>query len=263
MSTKFTLPNKVIGPEANASVVDWSRTSSGEELSISVAETTQRHVYGTRYLTWDGRVYKYMGTTTGGCQSYHGVSSTAEAALSYTANPAATAIGATSITPTLAGITEDQLSGGFVEIYKATIANSIMRMIIGNEASDTTTKMYLDRPLEVATTTSDYHEVYPNPYRLVSQSTNSTAAWMGVPTVTAPTGYNVWVQTWGPALIGAGNTTLDDAAADERTVFWVGNGTLAEAGGTPTAGENQVAGYLLNAGTDGIAGPMIYLMCST
>ena len=264
MSTKFTLPNKVIGPEANASVVDWSRTSSGEELGISVAETTQRFVYGTRYVTWDGRVYKYMGLTTGGCVSYHGVASTAEAALSYTVNPLATSIGGTSITATVDTITEDQFSGGFAYIYKAIGENSIIRQIVGNDAtSGTTTKFYLERPLEVATTTSDYHEIYANPYRLVSGSTNSTAAWMGVPTVTAATGYNVWVQTWGPALISPGNTTLDDAAADERTVFWLGNGTLAEVGGTPTAGENQVAGYILNAGTGDIAGPMIYLMCST
>ncbi|KKL18965.1 hypothetical protein LCGC14_2470230, partial [marine sediment metagenome] len=48
-------------------------------LGIYTSETTQRYVYGTRYITWDGRVYKYMGLTTGGCVSYHGVAGTLSA----------------------------------------------------------------------------------------------------------------------------------------------------------------------------------------
>ena len=151
-----------------------------------------------------------------------------------------------------------------IEIYKATIDNSITRHIIGNEATvGTTTKLYLEFPLNIAITASDSIELFENPYRQVSEATNSYSAWMGIACVTALTGYNIWSQTWGPALVSPGNTTLDDAAADERMAFWLANAVIAEVGGTPTAGENQVAGYILNQGTGDIAGPQIYLMCST
>ncbi|KKK76803.1 hypothetical protein LCGC14_2859990, partial [marine sediment metagenome] len=105
---------------------------------------------------------------------------------------------------------------------------------------------------------------YENQYRLVSESTNSIAPWLGIPTVTAATGNNVWSQTWGPALVSPGNTTIDDAAADERTAFWMPNAVIGESDGAGiTSGNNQVAGYIWNVGTGGIAGPQIYLMCST
>ena len=58
--------------------------------------------------------------------------------------------------------------------------------------------------------------------------------------------------------------TLDDMAVDERMALWHYNATIVEVDAAlATAGKNQVAGYVLNQGTGGIAGPQIYLMCST
>ncbi len=78
---------------------------------------------------------------------------------------------------------------------------------------------------------------------------------------TAATGFTVWVQTWGPSLVTPVNTSVDDAAANERMLFWAPNAGIAEVA-VITAGQNQVAGYIWNVGTGGIAGPQIYLMCS-
>lgn len=232
-------------------------------LGVYTSETTQRFVYGTRYITWDGRVFKYMGLTTGGCVSYHGVASTAAAVLSFTTNPVEVPAGSLSVTATVATITEDQLAGAFVEIYKSTIDNSEFRAIVGNDAtSGSTTRMFLEAPLATISTTSDSHEIFANPYRLVSEATNQFAAWVGVPGVTASSGSNVWAQTWGPALISPVNATLDDPAGDERTVFWGNNAGIGEEAHTGITTANQYAGYILNSGT-GIAGPMIFLMCST
>ncbi len=233
-------------------------------LSVYTSETTQRFVYGTRYITWDGRVFKYMGLTTGGCVSYHGVASTAAAVLSFTTNPVEVPAGSLELTATVASITEDQLAGAFVEIYKSTIDNSEFRAIVGNEATvGSTTRMFLEAPLATISTTSDSHEIFPNPYRLTSETTNQFAAWVGVPGVTASSGENVWCQTWGPALISPVNTSLDDAAANERMTFWAANAGILEVDAATGAGKNQVAGYILHSGTGGIAGPMIFLMCST
>lgn len=248
--------------------LDWAAKphdfTGDNQLGIYTSETTQRFVYGTRYITWDGRVYKYMGLTTGGCVSYHGVANTLEAVTTWTTAVAGTA-GDRHYTITDTSITEDQLAGAMIELYDSTIDNSHTMHIVGNDASGaSTTRIYLEFPLPVTMTASDSVEVFENPYRLVSGSSHQYRAWMGVPCVTAATGYNVWVQTWGQALVSPGNLTLDDMAADERMVNWRYNATIQEIDDTyATAGKNQYAGYVLNAGTDGIAGPQIYLMCST
>ena len=230
---------------------------------FAAGETTQRFVYGTRYITWDGRVYKYMGLTTGGCVSYHGVRNTLAAFTTWVATVAAS-IGDTDMLITDTGITEDQLAGGMIALYKSTIDNTTQRHIIGNEAtSGSTTRIYLEGPLSAAmVAANDSVEVFENPYRLVSESTNEYSAWVGAPTITASSGENIWAQTWGPCLISPGNTSLDDPTTNERTVYWWNNGTLAEAASNEATTASQYAGYILNQGT-GIAGPVIFLMCST
>lgn len=233
-------------------------------LGIYTSETTQRYVYGTRYITWDGRVYKYMLLTTGGGVSYHGVCNTLNAFTSWTTALVGTA-GDRDYTITDDGIEEDQFAGAMIELYKATIGNSTSMHIIGNDAtSGSTTRLYLEFPLSADMTAADSVEVFENPYRAVSQTSNSFAAWMGIPCVTAATTYNIWVQTWGPALVSPGNTTFDDPVANERLAYWRYNATIGEeAGDYVDAGVNQIAGYILNAGTTNIPGPQIYLMCST
>jgi len=261
MSKQFTKPfNPIQWPAAPHDF------TGDNNLGIYTAETTQRYVYGTRYITWDGRVYKYMGVTTNGCTSYRGVCGTSEAETTWVTAVAASA-GSRSLTVTDATtIAEDLLAGGMIHIYNATIANGVNMFITGNEASNgTNVKIYLEFPLSAAVTTSDSEEMWHNPYRLVEGTdSRETHPWLGVPCVTAASGYNVWVQTWGTTLIGPGNTTLDDAAVNERQVLWMGNGFLGETGEAAiTAGYQQLAGYLQDAGTGDIAGPRIYLMCST
>ena len=255
----------------NKGPLDAVEASSPRDFALSThefgvfaaGETTQRFVYGTRYITWDGRVYKYMGLTTGGCVSYHGVANTLAAVTSWVASVAA-AIGDTDMLITDTGITEDQLAGAMISLYKATIDNTTQRHIIGNEVTvGTTTRIYLEAPLSAELTVSDSVEVFENPYRKVSESSISSAAWMGIPTVTAATLNNIWAQTWGPALVSPGNTSADDPAANERSLYWWNNGTIAEAASSQATSESQHAGYILNEGSSGIAGPQIYLMCST
>ena len=234
-------------------------------LGIYTKETTQRYVYGTRYITWDGRVYKYMGLTTGGSVSYHGVAGTLEAQTGWTTALVGTA-GDRAYTVTDATVVaEDQLAGGMVQLYKSTIDNSTSIHIVGNDIGNTTNiRLYLEFPLSADMSASDTVEVFENQYRLVSEASNQHGPWLGIACITAATGYNIWSQTWGPALVSPGNTTLDDAAADERMTFWKANATIAEVDdATVTAGKNQVAGYIWNAGTSDIAGPQIYLMCSS
>jgi len=237
-------------------------------LGIYTSETTQRYVYGTRYITWDGRVYKYTGVTTGGCKSHVAVSNDSAAITDWVASTVAAA-GDIEFVVTDTSIAQDRLAGAMLVLYKATIANSTRHWIVGNDKDNgTNVRCYLEFPLPAAATISDSIEIFENPYRAVEQhltgGLEQFGAWIGVPCTTAATGYNVWTQTWGPTLIGPGNTTLDDAAANERMVVFVESGTLHEVNvAGVTAGYQQFAGYILNNGTAGIAGPQIYLMCST
>ena len=236
-------------------------------LGIYTAETTQRYMYGTRYITWDGRVYKYAAVTTNGVHSYDACAGTLSAQTEWVAGVAADA-GQRFMTVTdTTEVAEDLLAGGMVHIYNATIANGVNMFIVGNEAGNATNiKVYLEYPLPAAVTVSDSIEMYENQYRAVdgALAAHATHPWMGVACVTAATGYNVWIQTWGVTLTGTGNTTLDDAALDERTAYFKADGSISEVDGAGvTAAKNQMAGYIYNAGTDGIAGPQIYLMCST
>ncbi len=235
-------------------------------LGIYTKETVQRYTYGTRYITWDGRVYKYMGITTKGCTSYLGVCGTSENETDYVTAVAASAGERALTVPDVTTIAEDLLAGGMIHTYPATAANGVNIFIVGNEASDgTNVKIYLEFPLSADVTVADSLEMWHNPYRLVNGGdSQETHPWLGVPCVTAVDGQNVWVQTWGTTLISPGNSTLDDAAVNVRAVQWYGNGTLGEYTGTNmNAGGQQMAGYLQDAGTTNIAGPRIYLMCST
>ena len=263
MSKIFTFPNRPL---------DWAASphdfTGDNNLGIYTTETTQRYVYGTRYITWDGRVYKYMGVTTQGCNSNRGAYNNSAAALEWTANAVTKSAGerVVSITQTTAG--EDDYVGAQIRIYMATMANSTSHMVVGNDAAGSTyTDLYIEFPLPAALTTSDTFEVFNNPYKAVqvTGAAQAHAGWMGIPCVTATTGYNIWVQTWGPAVVGTGNTTIDDRADHENVAHWSYNGTIREiddAESNTVAGKAQVAGYILNQGNN-IAGPQIYLMCST
>ena len=228
------------------------------------SEATQRYIYGTRFLMWDGRVFKYA-LSQGELESYHGCRDNNDAALSYTAAPTAAAIGDLMVQITLDSRSEDDLVGGYIQLYDGgDIDTTCQRGIIGNTESDTTVDVYLDFPLhQPIVASTDAMEVYENPYRAVTEVSGSTSAWVGVPCVSCAAELNTWIQTWGPCAISPGNTTLDDPAADERTVYWGTNAVLFEAAVTGATSESQHAGYILNSGGSGIAGPIIMLMCST
>lgn len=256
MSKYFTLPFNPL--PFSASPHDFS---SDNRLGPYAVETTQRFVYSTRYLMWDGRVYKYSNALAA-VYSYHGARNSLDAALGLTVVPTAGIVSAGSrfINPTLANREIDDLAGGLAVMYDIadSIDNTCTRGIIGNDASATTTKIFLDYPLQKALTTGDYIELYENPYQALNHTTEGYSAWMGVPATSAGAGYKHWLQTFGPALISGGET-IDTPTSDYRCLRWGSNAVLyTEA----SKANGQIAGYILNQGSSSIAGPEIMLMCS-
>jgi len=238
---------------------------TGDLLSngLYAVGTSKLYHYGQRFITWNGSIFKYAYATTGGVYAYHGARSTLAAVLTITAAAFGHAVGSTKLTVTLTGRSKDDLLGGMIAIYDgAAIDNTCVRNIVGNEASGATyTDVYIDYPIDWAITTadSDKFEIWGNEYASTTESNDSYSAWLGVPAKTAAATYNYWLQTWGRCLISGGET-IDSPAADSRTLVWGSNAVLYK---IATKVSGQVAGYILNQGSSSVAGPILYLMCST
>ena len=261
MSKHFTKPfNPINWP---ASPHDYSGDYS---LGIYATETTQRYIYGTRLMTWDGRIYKYANAVAQ-TYNYWGAHAFEDAALGYTAIPVGNAAGDRQVEITLGSRGLDDLAGGYVAIFDASATTTTYWFgIVGNDIKATNTTLYLDGALPVATTTSDYTEVFENPYRETKAHAAGVCPVVCVPAASAAAGYKYWGQTYGPAYISPTNATLDDPAAGELQVYFTGSGTtggLVE--GAIGSSENQHAGFILNpdvASGGGISGPMIMLQIS-
>ena len=176
-------------------------------LGIYTTETAiQRYVFGTRHLTWDGRVYKYASTGAANyalnvdfacryansvAQAYDEVGATASAI-------GDTTIGISAGTHT--AFTKDQLAGGFLIVYyTGGGGHTQFRGIIGNDASaeNAAFTLYLDSPLTVVTVASTTScEVWYNPYSYLSSSSNHAFAGKPAVQIAAANTY-FWVQTWG------------------------------------------------------------------
>ncbi|KKL17783.1 hypothetical protein LCGC14_2482080 [marine sediment metagenome] len=266
MSKQFTLPFAPIGYQADP--IDFT---GDNVLGIYTTETTQRYIYGTRLITWDGRVYKYSNAVAQ-VYSYWGSVAFEDAAVSWTAVPTAgkITVGERRAVVTLGSRTTDDLAGGYLMTYDTSATTtSYLHGIVGNNDTSTITTIYLDAPMPITTTTSDKHEVFENPYRETKYSSSDVrCAVICVPAQSSAAGYKYWGQTYGPAYISPTNSTIDDPGVEERTVYFSGaaqTGGLVEGAVATGSSEGQHAGFILNGDVaigGGIAGPLIMLQIS-
>lgn len=267
-TNNFTFPN---GPLSwIASPKDFEGDNN---LGIYTTEATQRYVYGTRFVTWDGRVYKYCNAVAA-VYSYWGAGAHENAALSWTVLPTAGVLGAgvRRAVVTLGSRTANDLAGGYFMLYDASVSTTAYNQstywygIIGNNDTATTTTLYLDGAVPITTTTSDAAEVFENPYRETQAGASTSGGYcptICIPVRTSAAGYKYWGQTYGPAYVSPTNTTLDDPTTLEGEVYFTGAG--ASGGLTEGVTSNQHAGFILNCDVDNagnIAGPMIMLHIS-
>jgi hypothetical protein len=248
-------------------------TGGGLNLGIYTTSSVQRYIYGTRFLTWDGRVYKYCNAVAA-VYSYWGAQAYEDAALSWTVLPSAGVVpaGSKHMVVTLGSRTENDLTGGYVMLYDASVSTTAYNQstywygITGNNDTATVTTIYIDGVVPVLTTTSDAAEVFENPYRETKAGATTSAGYAPVvciPCQSSAAGYKYWGQTYGPAYVTPTNTTLDDPTSEEGQVYFSGAG--ASGGLKEGAPASQHAGFILNpdvSGSGGIAGPMIMLQIS-
>ncbi len=254
-------------------------TLAAYEPSVYVRETVQRFVPGTRFLTWDGRVFKYAKATgtlqtdypSGHAWGEHiefetiGVSQLAgDTQITLT-------VSASSVGPDANGIIpEDECAGGQIAVFMSGLGDNQSRGVIGNTglvAAGTSITLYVDAPWDrLFTAGTDSAEVLGNPYgKIIDMHTGSgnTAhiSVAGYPNVPATTGQFCWIQTWGPRWVSPSGSATGGATY-ERDVYFDTTGVSEFTKNTRS--DRQRAGYLIDRTTSGTDGaPFIMLQIST
>ena len=272
MATQLT--PLVLQPAFREGSSPLAMSGSVPNAGIYMEETTQRFVCGQRLITVDGRVFKYgksitallsgFGAANGGVFNIGAVI------------PAAAAAGDTKVYATIASndgqasdgvIAKDELAGGYwVSGHgESKVSN---RLILRNTAVASgggTATVWLDGPLDEAmTVSSSYVEIVLNPYRYLSKGSLDYHGFMGVPAVNVTSGSYAWIQTWGPCWVTpGGNDSVPGNSACDRTVVFVGDGSVN--GVTAITLENgyQVAGFIIDQTASGTGGlPLVMLQIS-
>jgi len=276
--------------------IDWPaspRDLSGDSadfpyMGVYQAETTQRYTLGTRYTTWDGRVYKYgfaeaAVRSSMGCKCDHiqalGWASLAATSTvgSYTVSitTGATAQGTSAAGTSTSIFAKDGLAGGYVTLFDGGTTVSGGRGIVANDAVATgggTLKLYLDCPINIELTTSDVAEVMPSPYnwQCYSQTYVGTGV-MGIPVIAASANDFFWMQTWGPIWVtpqsAFGTNTSGTTHAYQGVFRHDGSvdmhNNASAAGGTTYNYHQQHAGFILSTGAEaGQGAPFMMLQIS-
>jgi hypothetical protein len=238
-------------------------------------ETIQRFEYGTRYLTRDGRVFKY-GHATAECQSGYGAANYALCNISAVlAADAAEGDTTVKVTVTSGGyaasgvIAENELAGGYL-ILNNGVEDPQNFLILGNDASvsATTCLIHLDGPLWQAVTTSGYCEVLDNPYAHlyggITIGSNGFVSFMGIPCRNLAATYNGWIQTWGPCWItpsSSGSSSPGYSAGDRECFFLAqGNGSIISGTGATVETGNQHCGFIINRSETTAGGPPLVML---
>lgn len=236
-------------------------------LGIYAVETTQRYVCGTRYTTWDGREFRYC-KSTGALVTHLGCRFTGAGVIAITNSDTAAAIGDTSVhipAATHDALTENQLAGGFVFIYRDGPVQT--RGLIGNtvSAANALFEVYLDAPLAVAVaaTSTTKFEVWDNPYKfMIQDNTPDGYGRIGPPAAAvSATGYYFWAQVTGPVNMAPQSTLTESNEASG--LGFRGDGSVSALatclGATvPNADTTQYLGYRMG-GSYTNNGPLIYL----
>jgi hypothetical protein len=249
--------------------------SGSTELAQYYAGTTQKHAFGRRLITDDGKVFKYS-LSSGRCYTGQGNvfgrainDATGAGGIDYAVLAVAASAGDRFVKMTNTGsaaIAENALAGGQIlmkptETY--TNAHLMMRTITGNSSAAATSgvcTIYLSQPIETALTTSNYAFAMPSPYSDVAyDATSSGKTFAGLAaTYISASAYYFWTQTWGACWVAPQSGTVGVTAL-YRSVYWREDGSLDLHSGIGTNVTDQKAGVILDNNDSGNGSTVIRL----
>lgn len=269
------MPTEITPSALNLSI---EMEEEGRPLNNGLYKQTsdQKFHYGKRIITFDGRIFKYGGSKTALLSGFGAANYTSAANIIGAVLPAAVAVSDRIVTVTIASgdgyagdgvVAKNELVGAYVVMGhgESLVQN---RVIVANDAVASgggTTKITLDGAIEqIMTASSSYCEIQLNPYKYLGKGALEYNAFMCVPSQNVTSGYNFFGQTWGPCWItpGGADATPGDSAND-RTVYFVGDGSVN--GGTALTVESgyQKAGFIIDSTANGTGAlPLVMLQLS-
>jgi hypothetical protein len=161
-------------------------------------------------------------------------------------------------------LSTNELAGGFIVIGNGSSQHPQMREIVSHPALATTggsLTLKLDMPLTTAvivgTTTIELME---SPFYCIKAdgSGGDYVTFIGIPAENYTNGQYGWVQTWGPCWITSNSNTCDSAR--DRTIVFVGNGSVESSNDETLENGFQIAGVALDMSGSGASNaPMVLL----
>lgn len=241
------------------------------------ASDTQVYALGTKRVTPDGRVFRYvkartaLNTEFGACYAAKTITN----AVAPTQGTGIGVIGATTLKQTvgsgdgLAGngaIAANELVGGYIVIGNGTSQHPQNRMIIANTAVSAgggTTTITVDEALDQNITASTTNlETIMNPWILSDGNTTSSGyvTFRGMPACQLAINQYGWVQTAGPCWITSdGNTCNSDG---DRQIYFANNGSCVS--GNDVTGDvnvQQLAGHAMDMSGSGASNAPFVNLC--
>jgi len=255
----------------------------GSQQGLYGQSATPNYIIGTRRISPDGRVYRYVKATNIIAQTHFGLKFYSRIAdgIGNTPPLQTQIVGDSTIKidsgKGAAGVAKDELVGGYVIIHLGSDNYNQFRGITGNTLADGDgyVTITLDAPLTAAIKLSHSVEVLQNPYgnvRLMAGPSGGMAGTgfasvAGIPNVkTLVANQYIWIQTWGPIWINPHGDAGSGVDQCERKLVFDAEGSVSVAdevshgGITQTDGDEQVAGFII----DRVAGgpPLIMLQIS-
>jgi hypothetical protein len=230
-------------------------TAAEAPINPCQVDTVQQHALGSRYVDpVDGRVYRYCLAGTGGVVPGFGAAFGAVTHHAYEAIHAAASIGDTTVLIDQASVTVDEFAGGYIILGHNANATCQVRRVISNTVSADSTNhvtVTLDRPLTANLTTGEGYEIIANLYANMVQGgepagTLEKQSFAGVPAAVIAAASYGWVQTWGPCFCTPGGGTTPGDSANDRMVYFVGDGSVNGGAHLTYAGKAyQPAGFII------------------
>jgi hypothetical protein len=227
-------------------------TSDGQAAGIGLFESSSspKHHLGERFVTPDGRVFRYAKVGGSNLVAGNVLQSPAQVTAHQNLTPVAAAVGATSVTVALGATaaTAGQYAGGWAVVTVTPNLGGIYAIKSHPAAAlSTSLTLELSDPIRVAWTTSTRVDLYPNPYNGVIQApaTTLTGAVCGVAPWAIPTTEYGWVQVGGPAAVLLAGTVAVGAACISPS------GTAGAAVTDPADASLNIIGYAMTTGASG------------
>jgi len=241
------------------------------QLGPYTRELTQRYICGTRFMTWDAKVFRYARTVTGlttvasqGAFSKPGIVN-----MALTGTHAVVA-GDRTHTVTLdadsgyaeGGLVEDELIGAQIVVGHAE-GNEQCRTVMGNTASAVSlpSTLILDYPWDTTLTdTTAWTEITLNPFNHVTYASTNYCACVGVAVRDTTALQYAWLQTYGPCYMTGTGTTSN--AAFQRDAYVVGDGSVRDGSEITIEDGYQRIGYVFDESSAATAMPIVFLQIS-